>query len=315
MNFPTLLFLLLFSCSLTAQPTSYERADAFAESFKGSYKTAEDLALQLTKPFNTDWEKARVLFSWIAFNIRYDHKKMENTPARVRYSGNTREEVEEERREDLEDAIRQTLRKKKGICQDYSRLYERMGRAVGLEVEFIGGLSRNLGGSERHAWNAVKLGGAWRLLDATWAAGYYDDDRNRFVERFSPGFFNTPPHLFVLNHLPREERWQLLEKPLSKEEFGKQAMVHYGSADYRLTAFTPEDGKIKKVDGKAEVRFRFEGPAPKLIIVTTGKRELPAQVQKLDDGWVALTFKPMGGSVVLYAGDSRTKMGWLARFK
>lgn len=301
--------------SLCAQ-TEYEKVDSFARDFKSSYTDAADLALQLTKPFQTDGEKARALFAWVAENIRYDYAKFKNHGPRPHFTGRTVREMQQQKEQWEEDEIHNTLRKKKGVCADYSRLYQRMCDATGVECVTVSGLSRTLrdrGGA--HAWNAVKIGGQWRLIDVTWGAGYIDDDTDKFVRRYSPGFFATVPELFILNHLPDEEKWQLLAHPVSKPDFKKQPMVNYGSGDFDLQALAPADGKLRKTNGKAEIRLKLGNPPLAMVVVAGMHREIPAEVEKTDDGWTVLTFSPgMASDIYVFGGKKGHKMQWVARF-
>lgn len=314
----TILVIALTLCSVLpvfTQP-EYEKVDSFARSFKDSYADAADLARQLTAPFQTDAEKARALFAWVAENIRYDYAKYKNPPPKARFTGRTLAEMEQQRKEWQEDQISTTLRKKKGVCADYSRLYQRMCDAAGVECVTVGGLSRTLrdrGGD--HAWNAVKIDGRWRLIDVTWGAGHIDDDTDKFIRRYSSGFFDTPPELFVLNHLPDEEKWQLLDQPVSKPDFKKQPMVNYGSGDFDLQDFAPADGKLQKKNGKTEIRLKLGNPPPALVVVAGGRREIPSEVKKTDDGWTVLTFSPgMASDIYVFGGKKSGRMQWLARF-
>ncbi len=301
--------------SLQSQP-NYAKADSIAKTFDESYTNAADLARQLAKPFDTEAEKARVIFAWVAMNIRYDYKKYKDPPPSPRFSGSTRQEVEKKMEEWQEGEIRKTLRSKKGVCEDYSQLYHKMCASVGLESVVVTGLSRKMTGrGGDHAWNAVKIGDQWQLLDATWGAGFVDDDDEHFVRRYMPAFFATPPALFILQHLPDDEKWQLLEKPVSKKEFDKQANVNFSHPDWTILAFSPENGKVALKNGKAEVRLKFE-TVPTFFGVLIGKnKQIVPQVQKADDGWAVLIFPSGRGSTVsIFAGKSEKNAVMLAQF-
>ncbi|MFN0217161.1 MAG: transglutaminase domain-containing protein [Saprospiraceae bacterium] len=312
----TLSLALLAAFSLCAQ-ANYEKADSVAKAFKEEYADAADLALKLTKPFSTEREKARVIFAWVAFNIRYDYKKFKHPPPRPRISGRTPQEFEKNMRELHENEISNTLRSKKGICADYSRLFQKMCEAAKLESVIVTGVSRKLGGKGggSHAWNAIKIEGKWCLLDATWGAGIVDREDEHFVRRYTPAYFATPPNLFVLNHLPDDEKWQMREKPISKAEFKKQPIVFFSNPDFPLEAFSPENGKIALKEGKAEIRFKL-AKMPEVFVVTAGKkREIPAQLQEREDGWAVLTFSPgMASEISVFVGSSRLKTMMLAQF-
>lgn len=70
-----------------------------------------------------------------------------------------------------------------------------------------------------HAWNAVRVQGHWALLDPCWGAGNVGN--GIFNRDFSPQWFLTPPAFFGLRHFPEpgKERWQLLAKPYSFDQY------------------------------------------------------------------------------------------------
>lgn len=102
-----------------------------------------------------------------------------------------------------------------GVCAGYSQLVKAIGDAAGLEVVVVVGKTR--GGSDRgHAWNAAEIDGAWYLLDATWDAGSVG---TAFNKRFRTRYFMTPPDVFLYDHFPDDDKWQLREEPLSMGDF------------------------------------------------------------------------------------------------
>ena len=52
----------------------------------------------------------------------------------------------------------------KGVCDSYSKLYDRLLKEAGFECQRVSGTAN--GGS--HAWNIVKIDGEWCHVDATW---------------------------------------------------------------------------------------------------------------------------------------------------
>ncbi len=313
----SLSFALLLGWGAVAQ-TDFARADSIAAAFAGTYTDAADLARQLAQPFDTDVEKARVLFMWVAHHVRYDVGKYQNPPPRPNFTGKTEAEMLENRREWKEKELRKTLKGKKGVCQDYSELYQVMCAAVGLECELVVGDARDFFKPYRnvhdnpHAWNAVKIGGQWQLLDATWAAGYVRN--GNFTRKVAPGYFMAPPAWFAQSHLPDKAEWQLLEPPLDKKDFPDQPLVNFGQQDYPLLDFSQ---KLERTaDGLAQLRFKFSA-VPKAFMVTAGKSGKPVKFsQAMEDGWAVLRFSSKGlGDVTVFMGESqRSRMGWLAKY-
>lgn len=307
---------LFFAISAAAQ-TNFAKADSIALNYKGKYTDLADLAKQLTAPFTTEAEKARVLFVWVADNIRYDVEKFENPP-RTQVSAKTREELERKKKEAQEAELRSSFKSKKGVCEDYSSIYKAMCEAVGLACEVIRGDAREFykpyqaAHNNPHAWNAVKIDGQWQLLDATWAAGYV---RNRkFTRRLELGHFMTPPLWFVQRHLPDDLKWELLDQPIDSKRFPTLPLINYGQSDYPLLDFSQELEKLP--DGRVQARFQFS-TTPKVFLVVNSQSKNPIEFeQKEEGGFTIFQFTPRGrGDVTIYMGEAMgDKMEWLARY-
>ncbi len=54
-----------------------------------------------------------------------------------------------------------------------------------------------------HFWNVIKLDNKWYFIETTWSAGYYEKDK--YIKRFEPFWFLTPPEQFIYFHLPNEK--------------------------------------------------------------------------------------------------------------
>jgi transglutaminase/protease-like cytokinesis protein 3 len=70
-----------------------------------------------------------------------------------------------------------------------------------------------------HAWNAVQINKKWYLLDCTFASGYIDLNKVKFVKHRNDVYYLTPPRIFILDHHPSDSKWQLLDKPLDINSF------------------------------------------------------------------------------------------------
>ena len=304
-----------------AAQAEYEKVDAWAATLLKSNAGPGELARKLTEPFSTDKEKARAIFSWIAHNIRYDCDKF-RYPDRVRFSGRTKEEVQREREKWEADQLKQTLRKKKGVCEDYSRLFKALCDSAGLEALVIEGSARQfyrpfrkLPKGTDHAWNAIKIDGQWRLLDATWAAGYADEEVTKFTADFQPGYFLTAPEWFIQDHFPQDDKWQLLDTLVTREDFPNQALANFGQMKYPIVDFSPKMAKLVEADKKMEIRLKFAQEPPALIVVSRSTKQLPVEQTKTDDGFTVLRFEAPGkGEITVFGGEKKGKKGWLLRY-
>ncbi|MCU0656559.1 MAG: hypothetical protein MUF64_15300 [Polyangiaceae bacterium] len=148
------------------------------------------------------------------------------------------------------------LKARKGVCAGYALLFEALGKAAGLEVVYVVGDTRSQDGSlagEGHAWNAVRAGQRWYLVDTTWDSGTV---RGReFNKGYRTDYLMTPPEYFGYTHQPEDPRWQLRERPLSRGEFLRQPMLTPTFFAHGLTLVTPERSQVD-VQGELTVRLR-----------------------------------------------------------
>jgi len=180
----------------------------------------------------TDLERARAVYQWVSSNIAYD--------------------VSGFRSGDYGDLSPDgVLRRRSAVCSGYAGLAEAIGRAMGLEVEVVSGWSKGygyqagaaVGGGTNHAWNAVRIDGEWRLMDPTWGAGYIDGNM-AFVRRAQDHYFLTDPQAFILDHFPEDPRWQLLDEPVSRTEYGEMVFLRPHFFANRLEIHSHRRGRI-----------------------------------------------------------------------
>jgi len=118
------------------------------------------------------------------------------------------------------------FRTRTSVCAGYAQLLTALGQALGLDVVYVVGDARTSGtdeGGAGHAWSAVRLGDKYYLADATWSSGSLDG--STFTKRFSTDYLFTPPEVFGTDHFPRDAKWQLRDRPLSRGDFFRQPMM------------------------------------------------------------------------------------------
>ncbi len=252
----------------------FAKIDEHAFSIRYDGTSVWELASLLSPYAKTEAEKARIIYSWIAHNISYD------VPALL--SGNYG---------DL--SPQGVLKTRKGVCSGYADLYKSLARAMGLDVTVIEGYSKGYSyvvGSttSNHAWNSVKINNKWYLIDTTWGAGYVNN--SQFNKKFNPYYFATPPEQFIIKHFPVEEKWQLLEKDYSRQQFdtipeispeffkdGLEFITHYDKAiqsngRFQVVLSAPEDtivtSKLKANSNYLNDDYTFVQKKDNKIIVT-----------------------------------------------
>lgn len=192
-----------------SQGDDFQTIDEHARNAPSSVTgSIEKLANYLVKPATNDVEKVRSFYVWIAENISYDVQAF--------LKGILKQYSPEE-----------VLQKRKAVCQGYSGLFKALCEEVGIQCEMIPGYSKGYGYVSRnsftnsdHAWNAVYLNNKWHLLDVTWGAGGIND-KQKFVKDFNEDYFLTDTATFVFKHIPLDPMWQLLDCPVSIEDFAK----------------------------------------------------------------------------------------------
>lgn len=195
--------ILLFKCHIT-YGQAYEDIDKYVQSLHiDDSATIETTVKAVTKPFKTDTQKIRALYSWLAKNIDYDY---------VGYKSDYWDHYKS-----YEDLIKDTFKFRKGVCSGYSHLFKRMLEKCNIESEVINGyarfdLSTIFLNETNHAWNRVKIDNKWELLDVTWA---YDTTTTN-VDDF---YFLTEPEIFILNHYPADYKYSHLEEYFSLNQF------------------------------------------------------------------------------------------------
>jgi hypothetical protein len=147
------------------------------------------------------FQRAKAVHDWVADRIAYDGlaRRTGKIPA--------------------QDAA-SVFHARKAVCAGYSHLFAAIARHAALEAVYVVGDARDAGlraEGESHAWNAVKIAGAWHLVDATWDSGYLEGDR--FVKAYRTSYFVTPPEIFGVDHHPNDRRWQLRDAPISRAAF------------------------------------------------------------------------------------------------
>lgn len=205
--------------------------------------SVEKLAAYLSQGTQSQEEKARAIFRWITDRVAYDVEGF--------LAGNYPDPAPEN-----------VLRTRTAVCEGYARLFNALAQEAGLESELVSGKSKGYGFSNDedmrgkqadHAWNVVKLEGQWRLIDSTWGAGAMDQER-KFVKRFNEHWFETRPEQFIYDHFPEDQRWQLLARPLSLEQF--HGLVRVTSHFFRYGLHTrSHPGAVIRGSGVVEVRL------------------------------------------------------------
>ncbi|KAF3935916.1 hypothetical protein ABW20_dc0106868 [Dactylellina cionopaga] len=187
----------------------FSHVDAHAARFpRHAYDDIGRLAFDLTAPFGSATDKARVIFTWLHHNVRYDvdaffnNRVQPSTPA-------------------------STLRTGLAVCEGFAGLFAAMAMKVGLDAIVVGGHGKGYGHSDSaavpgspsgHAWNAVRIDDdVWHLVDPCWGAGNVEP--GKYNQVFAPEHFTMTPEEFRYKHYPENSEYQFCERPISFREY------------------------------------------------------------------------------------------------
>ena len=165
-------------------------------------QSVAELTQQITAGKTTDSSRVEAIYDWLTRNIRYDDdaRKRQRTGDTV-----------------LRQEPYNVVALKRAVCMGYAKTLREMCRISGIEAYVVEGFGKAIDGHlarEGHAWNAVKWGSNWHLVDATWDAATPVSNKKYFL---------MAPSVFVENHWPQDPMWQLLNAPISIDCFRNKA--------------------------------------------------------------------------------------------
>jgi hypothetical protein len=279
---------ILRSAPATGQ-TGYEEIDRHAIATPASAaRSVTILSAYLTRPYARDDEKARAIFCWIAHNIAYDVDGYFSGAASASSSGDV-------------------LQSRSSVCAGYSSLFESLAREAGLAVVTINGYAKGFSyqpgdpvtGESNHAWNAVKIRGAWKLVDCTWGAGSVDNSHS-FIRNYEPYYFFTDPGEFAYRHLPDDPKWQVLPRPLSRTEFQNLPFVFPVFFECAIKS-TGQPGPVIEIAGEARLAFSLPADVRCMADLTRNGVKIDGAVfpQRTENGVQIRVVPPSAGNFIL----------------
>ncbi|KAI6194244.1 Lim and transglutaminase domain protein [Aphelenchoides besseyi] len=204
----------------------FEHIDQVAISIAQSdVSTFTDLVRTLISGARSDVEKARAIYRWITvknLNVMVFDNDLEN------------------------DSPMGLLRGIKYGTESYHVLFKRLCSYAGLHCVVIKGYSKSAGYQPgmkfldtkfRNTWNAVYVDGNWRFVQCNWGARHLvnakdgprqsspQQQENNLRYSYDDHYFLTPSEEFIYEFFPNEPAWQLLERPISLEQFERLPFV------------------------------------------------------------------------------------------
>ncbi len=245
-------FLFLFALTPSAQ--NFSEVDKKVRSYPNSFNSLEKLHQTIKNDFNKPKDRVRAIYTWIALHIEYDVKTYMKGTKPIKYT--YRSDVEKLRKEkEIENKLAlKTLKTRKAICHGYATLFKVLCEMSEIQCELITGTSKisntDIGKEPQrvdHAWNAVKINNQWKLIDATWGAGYLNGQNMKFEKKYTDVFFFTEPEKFFYNHFPADKQWLLTNK--NSKDFASLPLFYHTYLDSNIEVINPHKGIIKAKRG------------------------------------------------------------------
>ncbi|MFN0202011.1 MAG: transglutaminase domain-containing protein [Bacteroidia bacterium] len=178
------------------------------------------LATYLTKQAETEEDKVRAIYIWIANHIHYD----DSTFAQID-NFYVKEESDSVDMQSPETVLKRRI----ALCEGYARLFKALCQQVGIRSEVVIGYCKEEGGALAdiaHAWNVVEVRKEWYMLDVTWGSGMLDAKLKRYVRKINDAYFLLDKSLFLKDHFPLDPMWQLSENLVSEADFTENWKSH-----------------------------------------------------------------------------------------
>lgn len=202
------------------------------------YESFTELVKVLTSNCKSDLEKVRVIFKWMSTSQITEEPDPE-TPLGL-------------------------LRGVQLGTESYHDLFKRLCGYAGLRCKLIDGVSKAAGykpgmslSKFRNQWTAVYVDDAWRFVNCNWGARHAKNSCEDLIYEVDEFYFLTDPEEHIYQHFPDNPEWQLLEIPVSKNDFQNLPVVKSPFFNNSLT-FTGVFSGLLSTDqfGNVQVRIR-----------------------------------------------------------
>lgn len=248
------LLVLVLITTISSYSQNLKKVDEIVLNFPEPLSNPEELADLINENFDTEIEKSRAIYTWIASNIEYNTEEFANLQAS--------DTSNKKKKSDDGSGATNVMTTGKAICDGYSDLFKRLCDLTGLKCVSISGATKtveeDIGKSadvSNHAWNAVKIKRKWYLMDATWGAGFLSTKSDKYVSNFNDVWFMTEPEDFFLKHFPEDQNRLYVNK--TKKDFERLPLYFSNFLDLDIEFIKPKSGVVKKVSGR-HIEFKLK---------------------------------------------------------
>lgn len=215
----------------------------------------QELTASIVDTSQSELIQAYQIYNWITHNITYDVRSFQKFEY-LNYSTN------------------EILSKRKGLCDEFSRLFRDMCQAVDIEAYCISGYAKNINYYKNkpflraeHSWNVFLYDSVWHFVDASYGTGiiyadahWYRKILNKVLKIPAPknklkfssnpdsGWFNIPAGELILTHYPLDPMWFQNPQPYSFSSFEIDSIKD-------RTDYPDYAQQIESISGKSEEKI------------------------------------------------------------
>ncbi|WP_422090526.1 transglutaminase domain-containing protein [Tenacibaculum ovolyticum] len=227
-------------------------------------ESVESLAKRIDYDFETEIEKVRAIYTWIALNIEYNTLKYNSLtpPDFIIYT--TEPDFKRARKRKENRLINKAFKNKRGVCYENALLFNKLCNLINLESEMIYGYSKSsvyyigvIPKNKNHVWNAVKIKNNWLLFDVTYGAGY--SYKGVWQKKIDLSYFNVKKEKLRLTHFPSSKFWQRYLNQKTLEEFCYEPFYQNAFLKYKIGILEPNTGEIT-VNNSDKIHLKIKNP-------------------------------------------------------
>jgi hypothetical protein len=202
LRFVVVLFFVSQAGYLNAE--DYKHIDSVMRIYPARHtQSVEDIGKYIKSKFNSNADKLRAAYSWVAQHINYDITQMQ---LGVTYKHES-------------DVVKQVLKTRKTVCFGYVVTLKAILENLEIRAVIVRGYTKQNGKIDEipHAWCAIRHNEEWRLIDPTWSAGYVSS--GTFHKKFNDKWYLVDPDKIISSHIPFDPVWQFSHFPINNSEF------------------------------------------------------------------------------------------------
>ena len=202
----------------------------------------------ITKTCTTELQATRAFYYWQATFVAFDTKK-------------------HRRPENSLDNASSALMERKAGSKGYAEMFKAMCDLKKIECTVVKGVLRqhadDIGAFDPdaiHYWNIITIDNTQYLVDVSLGAGELDKKGKHFTKKYTDAWWLSNRRLFNLSHFPDNKNQQLLEVPMSKNEFAAAPIVAPAAIVAGVIPSKGTKGLIKGVaDSSTALKFNLAG--------------------------------------------------------